>query len=136
MVIGYSGPGDQAYLCALHFLHASGWTEAAEDIDSGERMCQEVGFYDMTTHPERGDGVDAIDENTELVVALHLAGMKGQDPWPVPSIMYNKRNAEILPLCKKLRIPLLAIGEQPDPTVNELAAVYMEDEVLTLAGNG
>jgi hypothetical protein len=31
--------------------------------------------YDMETHPERGDALDHIDEDTRLVVALHICGL-------------------------------------------------------------
>jgi hypothetical protein len=127
VVIGYTGPGDESFVIAAHFLLSNGWNDALADIELAiEKGSSDAGIYDMATRPESGDGIGAIDHETDLVVALHLNGMRGQDPDAAPGPMYNACNGMLLPLCKELRIPLLVVGDQPTQ-IDELAVMYVEE---------
>ncbi len=77
-------------------------------------------LYDISTLPEKGDGLDAIGPETKLVIALHLFGI---DKLPggttrlvsesSPLTHYNRNNVELLKLCMDRHIPLIAVGDQP-----------------------
>jgi hypothetical protein len=81
----------------------------------------QVGYYedyDMCTRPEKGDALDAVDENTGLVVALHLYGI---DQIPGHSdvaktrgtTFYDRNNGDLLKLCMEKGAVLIAQGDQP-----------------------
>lgn len=122
VVIGLVNNQDRTTLAVIaDFLREHGETHLVERITKGD-----YDVYDMTTRPERGDAFDAIDEYTELVIALHLYGI---DQMPmldealrhhgasVPSgELYrgkDGRNGNLLKLCMQLGIPLIAWGDQP-----------------------
>lgn len=129
VVVGYTGPGDEAFVIAAHFLLSNGWDAEVEQIEKAlESDVTGVGIFDMATRPGAGDALGAIGPETELVVALHLNGMKGQDPDPRPGAMYNACNAMLLPMCKEFHVPLLVVGDQPGNT-DELAAMYVENGI-------
>lgn len=74
--------------------------------------------YDMAQWPERGDAIDAINDQTELVIALHLYGIDHlpHEGWQAACknpYMYAGRNGELLPTCMKRGIPFVCWGDQP-----------------------
>lgn len=73
--------------------------------------------YDMATQPEKGDARNHIQEDTPLIIAMHLFGIDPHDQYKFyPSgYYYNKNNYMIYKLAEMWNIPLMAIGEQPEP---------------------
>lgn len=79
-------------------------------------------IYNMAKYPERGDALDAINESTPAVIAMHL---QYDEPSLFPGYYYNKRNTDILEITRRLGIPLFVWGDQPtiyshieDPYIN------------------
>lgn len=125
IVIGHQGHVDDAITLdkiAEYFAEFRGRPDIARRLWEGEHD-----IYDMTTHPERGDAFDHIDDNTELVVALHLYGID-LDCFDIEvvefihskcksnyskDILYYGRNGEIHRRCLELKIPLVCSGDQP-----------------------
>lgn len=73
--------------------------------------------YDISTKPEKGDAMDALSTNVELVVALHLYGIDhipGKPPYGTENpYMYCRDNQNLLKRCMLLQIPLVVWGDQP-----------------------
>lgn len=97
--------------------HRPGYSELAQRLRSGGA---DFDVYDMATLPEKGDGLDAIGDDTALVVALHLFGidkLPGGNTAAVtemdPRNCYNRNNLELLGICMERSIPLIAVGDQP-----------------------
>lgn len=133
VVIGYTGIDDHSYSCAVAFIREAGWPALADALDTREDF---VKFYNVELDPSCGDGVDAIVSGTLMVVALHLAGISCfESTYPVseiPDEYYNKYNSRILPLCISMEIPLIVVGDQPNPSVKNLVAMYVGEDILTL----
>jgi hypothetical protein len=83
-------------------------------------LADNLDHYDMETRPEKGDALNAINDETELVIALHIFGIDGRvgcaggkGQWG-----YNRDNANLLSICLAKRIPLIAFGDQPVNALN------------------
>jgi hypothetical protein len=78
----------------------------------------QIDLYDMTSHPEKGDAVDAIliyAEDVVAVVAHHIYWQEDLSPIKVP-YFYNDKNEFLPVITKELDIPLIVMGDQPDGT--------------------
>jgi hypothetical protein len=88
-----------------------------ERLDLVRLLTGERDDYDMAVHPDKGDALDAITAGTPLVVAFNIYGIglrDRPDPYaPKVAHFYNRNNHELLPLCEKLGVPLLVLGDQP-----------------------
>ena len=98
--------------------HRPGYRDLAGCLKLG--ALASLDLYDMTTRPEKGDALDAIDGSTAMVLALHLFGidkLPGGNTAKVtgmdPLACYNRNNLELLQLCMRRSIPLVAVGDQP-----------------------
>jgi hypothetical protein len=103
------------------------WLAANDRQTLGRRVIDgDLDHYDMDTLPEKGDAFQAIKRYRKIdaVIALHLfaidhrpgfelRGHSGSSPWYGPRY-YVGRNPELLTICMKRRIPLIAWGDQPD----------------------
>tara|TARA_R110000851_G_scaffold6029_5_gene24558 strand:- start:2587 stop:2985 length:399 start_codon:yes stop_codon:yes gene_type:complete len=115
------GAGNRPIVIGLHdkqemheiyrFLFQHGRDDLVELLADGYEV------YDMTNNPDRGDGLDAITERTPLVVAVNLYGISVRsraDDVATSAYFYNRNNHELLALCKRLSVPLVAWGEVPE----------------------
>ncbi len=76
----------------------------------------------METHPERGDALGHIDEDTLFVVALHVCGLHYHEHIQLPirqfakwkQYTYDKNNFHLIDICMKVGASLIAWHEQPD----------------------
>jgi len=85
----------------------------AEDLD----------IYDMTTAPEKGDGIKALVRlrDVEAVVALHIFGIDFTENLirSTPRLvkhgggLYTRWNHALLDICLRRGLPLIAWGDQP-----------------------
>lgn len=126
IVIGLQNIDDRITLdVTAEFLEARGDTVLAKRLRRSEYE-----EFDMSTKPEQGDAFDHIDENTALVVALHLFGIDhtplkaSYDPYTdevfqksmFAGICYRGergRNSIMLERCMELKVPLVCWGDQP-----------------------
>ncbi len=78
-------------------------------------LADDLDHYDMSTRPEKGDALDAIREDVELVIALHLFGIDGRQTGVAERVAwgYNRNNVSWLKVCTGQRIPLISAGDQP-----------------------
>src|SRR5579863_4001805 len=73
ITIGYNNlrSDDDGYLRQMSaWLVKNGRAELAARIEA-----KDLDIYDMSTHPEKGDALDAIDDSTDAVIALHIGGL-------------------------------------------------------------
>jgi hypothetical protein len=117
IVIGLNQPEDLYTLFRI-----SEWLdEHRPGLEVGERIrTNDVDLFDMTTLPEKGDALDYITTDTQLVIALHLFGidmMPGGTTAKAtelhPQYCYNRDNINLLPVCMNHRAPLISVGDQP-----------------------
>lgn len=107
---------ERALECISDWLIENGWRTLGQRIIAGD-----LDHYDMATLPKKGDAFDAIQRYRKIdaVIALHLFAIDhrpGYDGLKLPygPRYYVGRNPELLTICMKRRIPLIAWGDQPD----------------------
>ena len=132
------------------------WFIKEGHIEIGNKILEGEYFnYNMGFCPERGDALDAIYEGCDIniVIALHLFGIDSQKtqyhtreckikpPGRISSsgkiifefedddkrkYYYNRNNHELLSLCMKYKIKLIACGDQP--TIGIEKKIPIKDE--------
>src|SRR5579863_1076648 len=112
ITIGYNNlrSDDDGYLRQMSaWLVKNGRAELAARIEA-----KDLDIYDMSTHPEKGDALDAIDDSTDAVIALHIWGIDGREGVTLgpKEWGYDRNNDELLAMCLERRIPLLSAGDQ------------------------
>jgi hypothetical protein len=118
VVIGFQRPDEYYTLFMIgQWLESHRRGGLARRLKKGD---PDLDLYDMTTLPEKGDGLDAIGDDTALVVALHLFGidkLPGGNTAKVTEIdareYYNRDNLRLLKICMERNVPLVAVGDQP-----------------------
>jgi len=97
----------------LDDLDELGWTNLLQQM-----LDKNYEVYDMATQPEKGDARNHIQENTPLIIAMHLFGMDPNDQYKFSSggYFYNQNNYMIYKLAELWNIPLMVMGDQPDPS--------------------
>ncbi|HET6420115.1 MAG TPA: hypothetical protein VFG19_08165 [Geobacteraceae bacterium] len=129
VVIGWNEGNDDDWFFLLRI--ATFLKEHQLDVFANRIAARDLDVYDMLTRPERGDALDHINNDVDLVIALFVYGVDkpsaviiGQDRH------YNVRNWELAPLCARLKIPLVAWGDQPD-----LSYIRSFRKITKLSGN-
>jgi hypothetical protein len=90
-----------------------------------------IEIFDMSTRPEKGDGLDAVGPDVKLVVALHLFGidkLPGGNTAKVtelaPESCYNRNNIQLLKVCMQHGAALIAVGDQPWLGLQKRTRIY------------
>ena len=132
IVIGATKPWDQEILGQIAL-----WLAGHGHLELGENLQTRAGieWFDMSTHPEKGDAYEAIDRETALVVALNLYGM---DYWrdngsPDQGQYFQGKNALLLSHCIDLGVLFIAVnrcGERPAPN-DKVAKMELIGEMTT-----
>lgn len=132
IVIGATKPWDQERLDQI-----AGWLKDHGYLELGKNLRERAGieWFDMSTHPEKGDAYQAIDRAIALVVALNLFGIDywrdngtcDQGPY------FQGKNSLLLSHCMDLGVLFIAVnrcGERPTPN-DKVAKMDLIGEMTT-----
>jgi hypothetical protein len=112
ITIGKLSPTDLITLSMIaEYFDSIGRKDLSDQIWSAD-----TDDYDMTTKPEKGDALDAITSETQLVIALHLYGIdlvSARKPSNSGPYFYDRENGNLLKKCMDLKVPLVCWGDQP-----------------------
>lgn len=118
IVIGMSPAYEWQMRCIIDDLDELGWDNLLQQM-----LDKNYEVYDMATQPEKGDARNHIQEDTPLIIAMHLFGIDPHDQYKFSSggYFYNQNNYMIYRIAEMWNIPLMVFGDQPDPTKSATA---------------
>jgi len=131
IVIGLHGFDDR-----ISLVVSSKWLYKNRNVNIITRLRNEdYEVFDMSKYPERGDALDHIDNNTMLVIALHVCGLRLYDNEQRPAgkykrhkqYCYDRNNYQLPYICMEAGASLIAWGEQPEYVPVNCKATKMED---------
>jgi hypothetical protein len=136
----YSNPDNPIIVIGLNLHYQWQWHEIIKDLTKlgwanllAKLRREEFEIFDISTHPQKGDAIDHITKDTPLIIALHLYGMSPDDRHKKSShgYYYNRDNYRIYELAKEWNIPLMVLGDQPDPLIETWGVDTMTQQYFT-----